>query len=633
MTHTSKGQLFLVVLILILGFVLRVVDVGAAPLQVDEAWVAYLAYSEGHLGVRPEMGMKTSTGIDHSPLLHDVLSLSFTLDPDPRLGRLYNAGLHLIAMALLYLLVRRFWSAEVGIATLLLYIAVPRGVMAGRYLWNPYLVAPFLIGYFMTGLMIVEGKRFARWLHPACYICAVQMHPAIAVFAPMSLVFYGIDLWRHRARWRIVRDDAIGVFVAAVLLVPWGMGLLHQNKLTPVVPHTSTTSVPGKVFSDIAYMPFDSDFGALGIPAKDFQHLTGIALIIAWGIGIAALMAAIVVLLRALLVRRRFREGCIAAGYLLMPVLMFVLPLRSFSAYFIPLIPLGAAVGAILLFGDHPKRTFWRWGLILVMLVFEIGVNLDWLAQVHNFNNFSRGSSLSLNAMLELRNEAVRPGIETIYLVDGADRGDFVQTLEWLTYATQGESRVLWGTPSTLPVPQKGATYVGYNDAVFIPELYTLPTPRLVAGNLYRVVDLPPNSGFTPTCTPASPKRLSNGATILGYYVPANRTPTVGQPWTFYLLWRGVPVALDQGYQTFVHLVEENGTKHAQQDVPVPFTALWRQDDLYVTRFQITPDATLPTHGKLFVRVGMYTLPDIHNADLLDDSGNPSGTWVTIPVC
>ncbi|HVO42896.1 MAG TPA: glycosyltransferase family 39 protein [Aggregatilineales bacterium] len=626
----QRSHLALVVLILIIGFVLRAVDTGAAPLQVDEAWVAYLSFSEGYLGERPEMGMKTSTGIDHSPFLHDVLSLSFAVSPDPRIARLYEAELHLIGMALLYLLVRRYWSAQAGLAALILYIAVPRGVLAGRYLWNPYLVAPFLIGYFLTGFLILDGRRFARWLHPALFVAAVQCHPAVVVMVPLTLAFYGLDL-RKPCRWAKVRDHLIGIGVGAALVVPWVVGIIHQNQVAQVVPRLRQSSGFAYIFDAIVNYQHIADFGALGIPKADFTPLSGLPLTLAAGIGLATVLIGLALIGRTIVQRGRFREAALAVGYLIMPVLLLVLPTRAFDAYFIPLIPLAAAMQAILLFGDRPQRTRWRWGLVIAICAFQGAIDVNWLVQVHDFRHFTRASSLSLNAMVDLRNQAERSGYESIYLVDGADRGDFVQAMEWLTIATRGPARVFWLTPNTLPVPGNGATYIGYADATFIPELYRDPQPRLIAGNLYRVVDLPPGSGFTPTCRPAGPARLSNGVTILGYYTPGDEVPTPGAPWWIYLLWRGEPNRPQQAYQVFTHLMDSGDVRHAQQDLPVPGTDLWRKDDLFVTRVELTPDNQ--TSGPLLLRVGMYTLADMKNTRVLDAAGNLTGQWVTIPVC
>jgi hypothetical protein len=80
-----------------------------------------------------------------------------------------------------------------------------------------------------------------------------------------------------------------------------------------------------------------------------------------------------------------------------------------------------------------------------------------------------------------------------------------------------------------------------------------------VAGDLYRVVDLPPNSHLTPTCRPQGPAHLSNGATIQGYYTPHEPWPRPGQPWTIYILWAGDHQDAAQLYQMFNHLVDEAG--------------------------------------------------------------------------
>ncbi|MEP7285556.1 MAG: hypothetical protein ABI947_07290 [Chloroflexota bacterium] len=633
-----------IALVLLFGFALRTIDTGSAPLQVDEAWVAYLAFAEGHNGQRAELGMKTSTGLDHSPFMHDVMSVSFAFDPDPRIARLFLATLHLVSMAVFYLMVKRYWRERTALAALLLYIVIPRGVLAGRYLWNPYLVAPFFIGYLFTGFLIMEGKRWARLLHPALLICALQAHPAMATLAPITLAFYVWD-WRKRRVAKqpfFLRDHVIGGALAVLLMVPWFIGIMHLRASTPegtALLRFRRTSIPSFVLSSfIDYASF-ADFGALGIPQPDYipppPEWQTVYDAISW----LALLGGFFVIGRGLVQRQRYRDVFVGVAYLIMPGLLLILPTRTYSAYFIPLMPLAALIEAMILVGDGPRKRQWlRAGSIAVIAICAVQVILvvNWLEQVHDFHHFTRGSSLGLNDMVTLRNEAVRPGYETIYLVDGAGPGDFVQGMSWLTLATKGPSRVIWGSQITMPIPAAGVTYVGFADATLIPELYAQRKPRFVDENLYRVVDLPPNSGFTPTCRPVGPTHLSNGATIVGYYVPQSTPSTQPQPekpWTIYLLWQGDPKDTQQSYQIFNHLVDATETRHAQNDVPTLVPNLWRAGELLVTKVDLTPDKALPSTGPLYLRVGMYTLPTVTNASVLDDNGNPVASWVTIPIC
>ena len=246
----------------------------------------------------------------------------------------------------------------------------------------------------------------------------------------------------------------------------------------------------------------------------------------------------------------------------------------------------------------------------------------------------------SLQDMIHLRDAAVRPGIETIYLVDSGSTRAFEQELLWLTLANKGDSRVIWGNNFALPVPKNGATYVGYVDSTLIPELYSDRPARIISNNLYKVVDLPPKSGFNPTCRPVGPTRLSNGVTVLGYYVPVSSAPSPppNKEWTIYVLWTGISNQPHTTFQLFTHMVNDQGTKFAQDDLATLDTDLWHNGDLLVSRVTLTPNAPVPTTQPLYIRVGMYTLPTatnphLGNVNAIDDAGEPVGGWVTIPIC
>ncbi len=674
-----------VALVLLFGFALRSVDLGAAPLMGDEGWVSFLAFSEGHNGQRSELGMKTSTGLDHSPFIADVLSPAYAFDPDPRMARLYIAALQLLGMAMLYLLGRRYWSERVGMAALVIYAVIPRGVMAGRFLWNPYIVPPFLIAYFLTGFLILDGKRWARWLHPLCLALAVQGHPAVITLAPVSLIFYALDMRKrpgigvHR-RWPAIRDHAVGIALAALSMLPWLIGYVHLRAGVPVTNLASPSSLPLRlaggtpaptVLADFMGYQITADFTSLGGIASAYVKPDQLASSIGNLIGALTALSAVILIVWGLIGawwRRQIgyigyvRGAIVGIGYLLMPAFLLVLPLPTYSAYLIPLMPLGALCLAIIL--DMMEQVFWQTGraartaprlrwirtvttlTILAISAFYLAITLNWLDQIHNFHNYTRDSQLSLDKMVSLRNIAVRPGYETLYLVDGNSAGDFVQEMVWLTLATKGPSRVLWGGQDTLPVPSAGATYVGYADSTFIPELYGLPKPRLTVNGVYRVVDLPPMSDkrFPPQCNPSGPTQLSNGVTILGYYTPGDVLPTPGNPWTIYLLWQGNPAAAGDlvqvpTYQFTNQLFDSAGNRYAQDDLPALNGSLWRAGELILTRVELIPTAALPHNKTLMLHVGMYSLPGttsgqaLANARAIDGAGNPVAGWITIPVC
>jgi hypothetical protein len=621
-----------------LGFFLRTVDIDAASLYGDEAWIMFKAFSFGHLGQRHEIGPFYSTGLVQPPILGDVFAIPFAFDPDPRFARLFMGAIHVVSMGVLYLMVRRYWSTRTALAALLLYAIMPRAIWIGREIWQPNFVPPFLIGYFATGFLATEGKRWARWLHPIMLCLAMQAHLISVLFAPLTLGFLALD-WRKaqlEGHWRFLLDYVGGSVVAAMLLVPWAIGLGHfqANNPTRAIVNLAEVSAPDRILSYLIDNPTRLYYKI--IPNADYQfppqNLTTFFQVIGW----ITLLGSIFLIGRALLQRSHFADAMISASYLILPGVLLLFPQRTYNHYMIPLLPAAAVIQAIVLIGSRPRSThLLRLALVAIIVIgiLQVSVVFDTIRQFHTYNTFTRGQMPSLEEVTEFRNQAVRPDVETIYLLEGYTDAEFTLAMAWSIHAAKGPSRVIWGDNMALPVPEGGATYVGYFDAIHIPELYAQPTPRLTIHNLYKVVDLPPHSGFEPTCRPEGPTRLGNGATILGFYTPGERMPRPGQPWTVYVLWRSKVNTSGQSFQLFNHLVESSGTAYAKRDIGTLATDLWRENELLVSKVTLQIAENLPTNEQLTLNVGMYRFPDVKNTSVLDSDGNPVAAWVRIPLC
>jgi len=658
-----------VVFILLIGFELHITDVGAAPLQGDEAWLTYLAYNFGHNGQRAALGVSSSAGVNQPPFFSDVFAIPFSFDPDPRIARIFMAALQLIGTCALYFMVRRYWTQHTAFGALILYTVMPRAVWAGRFLWNPYLAIPFIIGFLATGFLLTEGKRWARWLHFPLLACAIGAHPIMGTIGFLSIGFLARDWLKTTARRRLILDYLIGIVLARFVWSPWAIGIIQQRVITPDQGnfYQRQRSSFATILQFTIAAPASIDLGSMVIPPYDYVDppaaLTTIFLAVGW----FSLLGSLYLVVRASVqilrqrgptVQRQYPDLMIGLAYLTPPVVLLFSPTRTYDQYFMALVPTAAAVQAIILVGGQrdnkssdrspltlailrQRRTF-AIAVGFLMCAAELALTVDAMEQIHNLNHFEPGGMPSLNDMVKLRDAAVQPGKETIYLVDSSSAVAFEQELVWLTLANKGLSRVIWGDAFAYPVPVGGATYVGYASSQNIPELYVLPKPRLVADDMYRVVDVPPNSGFSPTCRPEGPTHLGNGATILGYYVPKAIRRQVAlqteQPWTIYLLWKSTVNNDHKSYQIFSHLVDAQGTKYSQNDQPTLDTDLWHDGDLMINKATLTPNAALPLDKSLYVRLGMYTLPHgpngtITSVNAVDDDRNPVAGWITIPVC
>jgi len=637
--RSSASRLLIVVLILLGGFFLRVTDIAAEPFQGDEVETAFLAFQFGHYGIRPELGVVTSNRSRQSPFFHDVFALSFAFDPDPRMGRLYLAGIYLVSMAALYFTARRYWSRRAAVAALLLYAVMPRAIWSGRFIWNPSLVPPFMIGLYATGLLAIEGKRWARWLTPVMCCAAFQSHPVAVIAGLLLPLFFIRDFIKGIGgrRW-IIRDYVVGAVLAALLITPWGIGILHDQpnlQEGDEIVELKKPSPPDRILTLLIDNPVQlvnrPDATPQYIPSPD-------GLVVVYrAFGALALLGSLYLLGYGIL-RRRFPDFMLGVSFLSFPVLLLFLPARTYDHYAIPLLPATAIIQGVVLVGGWRRAPWFRLGAVLVTLicVVQVGYFLYWLGQLHTLNTFGVKALPPLSQQLWVRDEAQKSGLDTVYFIEGDGFMYREHVRLWIMLNAKNPGvRVINGPSRPMPVADMGITYVGYSSDILIPELYANRPSRAELGGYLRIVDIPPHSAFTPTCKPVGPNHLGNGATILGYYTPGGEQPIPGQPWTIYMLWQGKPGQPQALYQMFNHLVDDQDKRHGQNDVTTIFTDMWRDGETYVSKITIMPDATTTMQRSLHLRVGMYTLSDKGSSpvSVIDGDGNPVAAWVTIPLC
>jgi hypothetical protein len=113
--------------------------------------------------------------------------------------------------------------------------------------------------------------------------------------------------------------------------------------------------------------------------------------------------------------------------------------------------------------------------------------------------------------------------------------------------------------------------------------------------------------------------RFRNGAALTGYRVTDD---------SLILRWT-LLAASREDYHTFIHMLDVNGERIAQFDAPFLAGHYWCPGDSLVTNAALdVPE------GAATLRVGMYVLRggQFFNIDVLDSAGNPTASWVDIPL-
>jgi hypothetical protein len=124
--------------------------------------------------------------------------------------------------------------------------------------------------------------------------------------------------------------------------------------------------------------------------------------------------------------------------------------------------------------------------------------------------------------------------------------------------------------------------------------------------------------------------QLANGVRFLAYRIDALPARETGGTLSLSLAWwYDSPSAPETNYHSFAHLVDGDGKRWGQHDLSGFATQYWKPGDVVLTRFQIDVPPGIPA-GSYWVRLGMYSYPDVVNVPVLDAAGNPASDAVVV---
>lgn len=127
----------------------------------------------------------------------------------------------------------------------------------------------------------------------------------------------------------------------------------------------------------------------------------------------------------------------------------------------------------------------------------------------------------------------------------------------------------------------------------------------------------------------AEPRHLAHGAEIVGYRMDGELKPRQAIDW--WIAWRVQSKAANpqNRYHIFNRLVDAAGTYVTHADGPTIPARSWVVGDLVVQHFRMKLPAQV-SPGPLWMRVGMYTYPEMQNQPVLDANGQPAGEFVVL---
>ncbi|WP_322798186.1 hypothetical protein, partial [Thermoflexus sp.] len=196
------------------------------PMWGDQALTLGPALDFIHEGQIPLLGFRSSAHIYHSALWIYLTIPPLALIPRIISVRWFYSALDLLAIAFLYLAVRRCWSGRAAALSAWLYAVHPWLVEYNRLLWNPALIVPASTVALSALLLMLCSHSAAldRWI--AVFVIGSAMVGGLHVVAlPWMLGCWAVAaLIALRARrWR---GMAIGLAITGAINLPYMMYLL-----------------------------------------------------------------------------------------------------------------------------------------------------------------------------------------------------------------------------------------------------------------------------------------------------------------------------------------------------------------------------------------------------------------------
>src|SRR5437763_5225168 len=261
LTRLFSWEIYLI--LLVAGF-LHLYQLNTSEFDGDQAVIFGLAREAVHFGLLPIVSNQASIGTEHPPALIYLLMIPAVLSADP-LWAVVTVGLfNMLAVLLTYFFTRRYYGGLAGIIAALLYTAAAKPLNYSRFIWQPNMLAPFIM-LFMFALFWGGVERRSGWFFPAVFLLGViyQLHEISAVLvipllvtlvlAPgtvrrrdlvlalisLLVIFSPYILWEYSSRFADVHivlnlaklhahNDSDAIYLYQFFLSPNGFGTYYQ---------------------------------------------------------------------------------------------------------------------------------------------------------------------------------------------------------------------------------------------------------------------------------------------------------------------------------------------------------------------------------------------------------------------
>ena len=654
MSVTKLKLILIGTTILLLAAWLRLNDIGADPFMADQERIGVLASNFARDGDWQILGTRMSVGsLKHSPFTIYLYALPYSLDDNPRIARIFTALVNLVAVALVQLIGRRYFSPITGLLGAFFLAINPMTVHHSRFIWNPNLAPPFVMLFLFTILQgFYREKPSARLSHLPMLSLAGQCHPTLFILTPMALIGW-IHAWRHSQRNRrsMVIQTLLSGVIALVLMVPWIIGLYRHISTLEYLRQIPHRDAPG--WQEVIHMDHSALSGSFDTFAQDVPSMPALSIL--------TIVAALWLTARGLGRKEGLPGLLVVTGFFSIPIVVIALstPLIKTiteTLFFAKGVELNwciwmtmgnaaliqaAFIGGVVVRESKESRLSWFWNwrgllhikqMVIPTILTLLGVTsilirahlqYDYRADTGLKSLYAGQNTLddSADAFRYAKQLASTKNQELILLASDPP----LQTLkcvgcrhwEALMLTKSNNTKVVWDGYG-IPLPTNGAILLAPFNYSARPLLFS---ENETIFTWFAIANLPSSDQFRPDLPLAQPVHFSNGATVLGFLreVP-NSLPSSGKPWTIHMLWR-TDMPNPAQNKLSVQLIDNNGTKYGQVDPP-GITANQQQPGEHILSqldFQISQD--MPELGPLYLRFSMYneaSQSDIVGATIAD---------------
>jgi hypothetical protein len=632
--HPIRRQhLLILLLILCIAAFARLQLLGATHFLYDEGILSRMAQDWLAGGEFPRRGLIASVGLPQGPYMVYLLAVPFALRPDPLFATGFIALWNVLGVGCLWWFAHRYFSPRVGWLAALAFALSPWAIHFSRAIWNPDMHTTFLlIGLALGGYGFWEGRRWAQAVSIPILLLPAQFHyqGALLVFVLLALLWIG----RKQLSWGAV---AIGIGLTVLSLTPLVSSftpedIAHfQNELsggegggiqptTQALDYVFQLATGSQVSAALIYWNSVGDLPT-HVPAPDTLWLA----------------LALLLLLGLVMMWGRYAWlAWLLASWIIPTVAALTLNLVEVQMhYFILLMPalfivIGIGMEQIVLW-----LAKWRYvqAVAAVLFVIVLATQGLWMRTLfayldsHPLPDPYNGYVTPLGHLMRVR-EALAD-YDDVIIVGG---NPFLTTdssvwkpLLWRQAECVRDLIVDGGSITVLPqgrfamlLPPQAApndlTKLYQHDNPITVELRPGEAPYTIYG-----WDAAPEWTQSPL-TDVTALRFDNGIRLTGYHLGDGM---------LHLRWQVVATHPERNHQYFAHFLDAAGEKIGQRDSSFYNIGYWCEGDTLITSVSadIPPDVQT-------LRVGMYGKVDgrNQNAAVLDETGNPVGQWVDVPV-